>query len=69
MATPSLSGRIRRSRVGAPLAPAVRRGERTVRQLQDERDRQLATGRLRRAAEMTAWIDELMAENQHGRSA
>ena len=38
-------------------------GERTVRELQDERDRQLAAGRLRLAAELTTWVDELMAES------
>jgi hypothetical protein len=38
-------------------------GERTLRELQNERDRQLAAGRLRLAAELTTWVDELMAES------
>jgi hypothetical protein len=41
--------------------PAVR-DERTVNDLQDERDRALGEGRLRLGAELTTWIDELIAE-------
>lgn len=36
---------------------------RSLRELQDERDLMLADGRLRLAAELTTWIDELMAES------
>ena len=45
-------------RTGAP----THRDERTVRELQGERDRRLAAGELRLAAELTRWIDEQLAE-------
>jgi hypothetical protein len=48
----------------SPSNPSPKeRGERTLRELRDERDRLLAAGRLRLAAELTTWIDELMAES------
>ncbi|HEX5923671.1 MAG TPA: hypothetical protein VFY45_07550 [Baekduia sp.] len=49
----------------ATSKPGAPRDERDVRQLQSERDRQLAVGRLRMAAELTTWIDELMSERPH----
>jgi hypothetical protein len=43
--------------------------ERTARELQDERDRLLTVGQLRLAAELTTWIDELLAEEGRARLA
>ena len=39
------------------------RRERTHRELRDERNRQLAAGNLELAAELTTWIDEMIAES------
>jgi hypothetical protein len=51
-----------RNDVSMNISHPPQRDERTVEELREERDELLSAGDLRLAAEVTTWIDELMAE-------